>query len=62
MAAGAIDGYDYPPPAQWQGLRDAGNQLLVRPPFNVLYLGINQSGNPALQDVRVLQAITRARP
>lgn len=60
LQAGTIDGYDFPPPAQWQGLKDAGNQLLVRPPFNILYLGINQAGNPALQDVRVRQAIAHA--
>ncbi|MDN5930578.1 MAG: ABC transporter substrate-binding protein [Pseudonocardia sp.] len=60
LQAGTIDGYDYPPPAQWQGLKDAGHQLLIRPPFNILYLGINQADNPALQDVRVRQAIAHA--
>lgn len=31
-----------------------------RPAFNILYLGINQNVNPALQDVRVRQAINHA--
>ena len=31
-----------------------------RPPFNILYLGINQANNPALQDVRGRQAIAHA--
>jgi peptide/nickel transport system substrate-binding protein len=60
LQAGTIDGYDYPPPAQWQGLRDAGHQLLVREPFNILYVGINQANNPALADQRVRQAIAHA--
>ncbi|MBW0113929.1 ABC transporter substrate-binding protein [Pseudonocardia abyssalis] len=57
LQAGTIDGYDLPSPADWAGLEADGNQVLVRPPFNVLYLGINQKNNPALQDVRVRQAI-----
>jgi peptide/nickel transport system substrate-binding protein len=57
LQAGTIDGYDLPSPADWQSLKDAGNQVLVRPPFNILYLGINQTNNPALQDIRVRQAI-----
>jgi peptide/nickel transport system substrate-binding protein len=57
LQAGTIDGYDLPSPADWEGLEADGNQVLVRPPFNILYLGINQANNPALQDVRVRQAI-----
>jgi peptide/nickel transport system substrate-binding protein len=57
LQAGTIDGYDYPSPADLQALEDEGNQVLTRPPFNILYLGINQANNPALQDVRVRQAI-----
>ena len=34
--------------------------MLVRPVFNILYLGINQKNNPALQDLRVRQAIAYA--
>ena len=60
LQAGTIDGYDLPSPADWEGLEADGNQVLVRPPFNILYLGINQANNPALQDVRVRQAIAFA--
>jgi peptide/nickel transport system substrate-binding protein len=60
LQAGTIDGYDLPSPADWEGLEADGNQVLVRPPFNILYLGINQANNPALQDVRVRQAIAHA--
>jgi peptide/nickel transport system substrate-binding protein len=60
LQAGTIDGYDLPSPADWQALEADGNQVLVRPPFNILYLGINQVNNPALQDVRVRQAIAHA--
>ena len=60
LQAGTIDGYDYPSPADWQSLKDAGFDVLVRPPFNILYLGINQANNPALADVRVRQAIAHA--
>ena len=34
--------------------------MLVRPVFNILYLGINQKNNPALKDLRVRQAIAYA--
>jgi peptide/nickel transport system substrate-binding protein len=60
LQAGTIDGYDFPSPADWQSLKDAGFDVLVRPPFNILYLGINQANNPALADVRVRQAIAHA--
>ena len=60
LQAGTIDGYDYPSPADWQALEDAGFDVLVRPVFNILYLGINQANNPALADVRVRQAIAHA--
>jgi peptide/nickel transport system substrate-binding protein len=60
LQAGTIDGYDLPSPADWESLEADGNQVLVRPPFNILYLGINQANNPALQDVRVRQAIAHA--
>jgi peptide/nickel transport system substrate-binding protein len=60
LQAGTIDGYDLPSPADWQSLEDAGFNVLVRPPFNILYLGINQANNAALADVRVRQAIAHA--
>ena len=57
--AGNIDGYDLVGPADVQPLKDAGFQIVNRPAFNILYLGMNQK-NKALQDVRVRQAITYA--
>ncbi|WAL66017.1 ABC transporter substrate-binding protein [Amycolatopsis cynarae] len=60
LAAGTIDGYDYPSPADYNSLKSAGDQVLIRPAFNVLYLGINQKNNPKLTDVRVRKAIEYA--
>ncbi|WP_166459639.1 ABC transporter substrate-binding protein [Amycolatopsis pithecellobii] len=60
LAAGTIDGYDFPSPADYASLKDAGNQVLIRPAFNILYLGINQKNNPKLADVRVRKAIEYA--
>jgi peptide/nickel transport system substrate-binding protein len=60
LQAGTIDGYDLPSPADWQSLKDAGFNVLVRPVFNILYLGINKKNNPALRDIRVRQAIAHA--
>ncbi|HEY4569211.1 MAG TPA: ABC transporter substrate-binding protein, partial [Kribbella sp.] len=48
LQAGTIDGYDFPSPADWNSLKNGGYQVLVRPVFNILYLGINQKNNPAL--------------
>jgi peptide/nickel transport system substrate-binding protein len=60
LQSGGIDGYDFPNAANWQQLRDAGFNVEVRPAFNVLYLGITQSNNPALADLRVRQALAYA--
>jgi peptide/nickel transport system substrate-binding protein len=66
LESGAIDGYDFVGPADYETLEQAGHQVLVRDPFNILYLGINHGGlpdfpaNPALQDERVRQAIIHA--
>lgn len=57
LKAGDIQGYDYPAPADYGLLRNDKNQVLIRPSFSVLYLGINQKNNPKLQDVRVRQAL-----
>jgi len=57
LKSGDIDGYDYPSPADYGLLRNDGEQVLIRPSFNILYLGINQANNPALKDVRVRQAL-----
>ncbi|MGY1600658.1 ABC transporter substrate-binding protein [Geodermatophilus sp. SYSU D00815] len=66
LESGAIDGYDLVAPADYQTLEDGGFQVLPRDPFNILYLGINHgrvpgtAANPALQDIRVRQAIAHA--
>jgi peptide/nickel transport system substrate-binding protein len=60
LQAGTIDGYDYPSPADWESLKSSGYNVLVRPVFNILYMGINQKNNPALQDIRVRQALAYA--
>ena len=60
LKAGTIDGYDFPAPADWAGLKSDGFNVAVRPPFNILYLGITQKNNPALQDFKVRQAIAYA--
>ncbi|WP_111767982.1 ABC transporter substrate-binding protein [Nakamurella deserti] len=60
LQAGTIDGYDLPSPGDWEALTAEGNQVLVRPAFNVLYLGLNPKNNPALLDLKVRQAIAYA--
>ena len=60
LQAGSIDGYDLPNPVDWKGLKDAGNQLLIRPAFNILYMGLNPEKNPKLKDLRVRQALDMA--
>jgi peptide/nickel transport system substrate-binding protein len=66
LQAGSIDAYDFVAPADYQSLQDEGFQVLVRDPFNILYLGFNggnvpgTTANPALKDPRVRQAIAHA--
>src|SRR5690606_28486874 len=60
LEAGDIDGYDFPSPADWAALEDAGFKVEIREPFNILYLGITQKGNPALRDLKVRQALAHA--
>ncbi|MGY1827469.1 MULTISPECIES: ABC transporter substrate-binding protein [unclassified Blastococcus] len=66
LQAGTIDGYDFVSPADYDTLESEGFQVLVRDPFNILYLGFNggnvegTQANPALQDPRVRQAIAHA--
>ena len=59
LRAGTVQGIDFPAPADRKALSDEGFQVLPRPAFNILYLGINQK-NPKLQDLRVRQAIAYA--
>jgi peptide/nickel transport system substrate-binding protein len=60
LKAGTIDGYDFPAPADWAGLKTDGFNVAVRPPFNILYMGITQKNNPKLQDLKVRQALAYA--
>jgi peptide/nickel transport system substrate-binding protein len=57
LRSGSIDGYDFPNPADFTTLKNDGFNVLIRPAFNLLYLGINEKNNPALKDLRVRQAI-----
>ncbi|MBV1853382.1 ABC transporter substrate-binding protein [Catellatospora tritici] len=57
---GSVQGYDLVNPADMKELGEKGYKLLPRPPYNVLYLGINQAGNPALAKPEVRQAIAYA--
>ncbi|NNM45932.1 ABC transporter substrate-binding protein [Knoellia koreensis] len=57
LEAGSIDGYDLPNPADWKGLKDQGNNVLIRPAFNILYMGLNPQKNPKLKDLKVRQAL-----
>ena len=57
LQAGSIDGYDLPNPVDWKGLKDDGNQVAVRPAFNILYMGLNANANPKLKDLKVRQAL-----
>lgn len=60
LKAGSIQGYDLPNPVDWKGLEDEGNQVLVRPAFNILYMGLNPEKNPKLKDLKVRQALYHA--
>jgi peptide/nickel transport system substrate-binding protein len=60
LRSGEIQGYDLVAPADVPLLKGEGFNVLTRPAFNVLYLAINQAGNPALADIRVRQAIAHA--
>ena len=66
LQAGTIDGYDFVSPADYETLEAEGAQVLVRDPFNILYLGFNHgnvegtNANPILQDITVRQAIAHA--
>lgn len=60
LRSGDIQGYDLVGPADVAPLKGEGFNVLTRPAFNVLYLGINQKGNPKLADIKVRQAIAYA--
>src|SRR5690606_7644474 len=61
LLSGDIQGYDLPSPADWDALESAGMNLGVREvPVNLLYVAFTQDSHPALQDLRVRQAIAHA--
>ncbi|MEU4566273.1 ABC transporter substrate-binding protein [Micromonospora sp. NPDC023956] len=60
LRSGDIQGYDLVGPADVEPLKGEGFNMLTRPAFNILYLAINQKGNPKLADVKVRQAIAHA--
>lgn len=60
LSSGDIDGYDLVGPADVEPLKSEGFNLLTRPAFNILYLAMNQEGNPKLADLKVRQAIAHA--
>ncbi|MBO4208487.1 ABC transporter substrate-binding protein [Micromonospora echinofusca] len=60
LRSGDIQGYDLVGPADVEPLKGEGFNVLTRPAFNVLYLAINQKGNPKLADLKVRQAIAHA--
>jgi peptide/nickel transport system substrate-binding protein len=60
LKAGTVDAIDFPTPADTKELASAGLNVLTRPAFNILYLGLNQKSNPKLADLRVRQAIAYA--
>ena len=59
LQSGTIDGYDLVAPGDIASLKSAGEQILDRPPFNILYLGVNQK-NPQLAKLEVRQALAHA--
>lgn len=59
LESGSIDGYDLVGPADTAALEEAGFTMVSRPPFTILYLAFNQAV-PALQDIRVRQALSHA--
>jgi peptide/nickel transport system substrate-binding protein len=60
LRSGDIQGYDLVGPADVEPLKGEGFNVLTRPAFNILYLAMNQKGNPKLADIRVRQAIAYA--
>ncbi len=56
---GDIDAFDLVAPGDIRTLEEAGVQIINRPAFNILYLGINQAQEP-LDDLKVRQAIAHA--
>ncbi|MDT0341341.1 ABC transporter substrate-binding protein [Streptomyces litchfieldiae] len=60
LQAGDIHGYDLVAPADVATLSGEGFQVPTRDVFNILYLGITQESNPALEEPDVRRAIAHA--
>ncbi len=59
LETGEIQGYDLVDPADVTALEDGGYNILLRPAFNVGYLGFNQA-KPPLDNPKIRQAIAYA--
>ncbi len=60
LEAGSIHGYDLPNPVDWSALEDGGNKVVIRDPFNILYMGLQPRANGKLKDIKVRQALYHA--
>ncbi|MFE6037104.1 ABC transporter substrate-binding protein [Streptomyces sp. NPDC056452] len=60
LQAGDIDGYDLVAPADIKTLESEGYEVPTRDVFNLFYVGMTQSKNPALKKPEVRQAIAHA--
>ncbi|GLF94791.1 ABC transporter substrate-binding protein [Streptomyces yaizuensis] len=60
LQAGDINGYDLVAPADVKTLSGEGYQVPTRDVFNIFYVGMSQSANPALKKREVRQAISHA--
>ncbi|MFF8586403.1 ABC transporter substrate-binding protein [Streptomyces althioticus] len=60
LQAGDIDGYDLVAPADVKTLENEGYVVPTRGVFNLFYVGMSQSANPALKKKEVRQAIAQA--
>lgn len=59
LETGEIQGFDGVDPADLSALKDGGFQILMRPAFNVGYVGFNQA-KPPLDNPKIRQAIAYA--
>ncbi len=59
LETGEIQGYDLVDPADVSALKDGGFNILLRPAFNVGYVGFNQA-KPPLDNQKIRQAIAYA--
>ena len=59
LETGEIQGYDLVDPADVTALKDGGYNILLRPAFNVGYVGFNQA-KPPLDNQKIRQAIAYA--